>query len=327
MSSLIEGAKQKIWSIANSIIAQKPTPDIRIGLISYRDRGDDYVTRIFDLTDDIDTVSKNLSSFSAGGGGDSPESVNQALHEGVTKISWSNGKNVLKIVFLVGDCPPHTDYQDDVKYQVSCQEAARKNIIINTVQCGSDGSTTAIWQEIARLSEGAYVALAQTGGMHMVATPFDSDIAKISGAISSTVVGYGKEKEQAEVRKKIAAAAEAPAATAASRAVFNVRTGGRAIQGRNDLLSDIADGTIRMEEVKDSELSPEMQKMDAGERKAYVSKQQEKRNELNKQLSELGRKRAEFVDNENRRLAAEGKGDAFDLKVAEIISVEAKKIK
>jgi len=38
MSGLIEGAKQKIWSIANEITSAKPTPDIRIGLIGYRDR-------------------------------------------------------------------------------------------------------------------------------------------------------------------------------------------------------------------------------------------------------------------------------------------------
>ncbi len=43
MSGLIEGAKQKIWSIANEMISAKPTPEIRLGLIGYRDRGDDYV--------------------------------------------------------------------------------------------------------------------------------------------------------------------------------------------------------------------------------------------------------------------------------------------
>ena len=37
MGGLIEGAKQKIWAIANGIVAQKPTPDVRFGLISYRD--------------------------------------------------------------------------------------------------------------------------------------------------------------------------------------------------------------------------------------------------------------------------------------------------
>src|SRR5687768_438040 len=65
MGDLIAGAKQKIWSIANTIIAVKDKPQIKIALIGYRDRGDEYVTRVFDLTDDIDTVFKNLQDFQA----------------------------------------------------------------------------------------------------------------------------------------------------------------------------------------------------------------------------------------------------------------------
>ena len=44
MGGLIEGAKLKIWSIANSIVGGEPTPDLRVGLVGYRDVGDEYVT-------------------------------------------------------------------------------------------------------------------------------------------------------------------------------------------------------------------------------------------------------------------------------------------
>src|SRR5438552_5102923 len=43
MGGLIEGAKQKIWSIANEMISAKPAPELKLGLIGYRDRGDEYV--------------------------------------------------------------------------------------------------------------------------------------------------------------------------------------------------------------------------------------------------------------------------------------------
>src|SRR5882757_7264849 len=79
MSGLIEGAKQKIWSIANEMISAKPTPEIRFGLVGYRDRGDEYVTKVFNLTDDLDGIYAHLQSFKADGGGDTPESVNEAL--------------------------------------------------------------------------------------------------------------------------------------------------------------------------------------------------------------------------------------------------------
>src|SRR5712671_8239886 len=89
MGGLIEGAKQKIWSIANEMISAQPTPELRLGLIGYRDRGDEYVVKSFDLTNDIDAVYADLRGFTAGGGGDTPESVNEALNEAATRMSWS----------------------------------------------------------------------------------------------------------------------------------------------------------------------------------------------------------------------------------------------
>jgi hypothetical protein len=57
MSGLIDGAKRKIWWIANGISRSRPAPDIRMGLVGYRDRGDAYVTKNTPLTADIDFLS------------------------------------------------------------------------------------------------------------------------------------------------------------------------------------------------------------------------------------------------------------------------------
>ena len=70
MGGLIEGAKQKIWTIANEIAQTQPTPKIRMGLVGYRDRGDDYVTQETMLTEDLDEVYSALMEFEARGGGD-----------------------------------------------------------------------------------------------------------------------------------------------------------------------------------------------------------------------------------------------------------------
>src|SRR5205814_5417274 len=56
MGGLIDAAKQKIWSICNQIASGQPTPHVKIGLVAFRDRGDEYVTRVHDLTDDLDAV-------------------------------------------------------------------------------------------------------------------------------------------------------------------------------------------------------------------------------------------------------------------------------
>ena len=320
MGGLIEGAKEKIWSIANSIIAREPKPELRIGLVSYRDRGDDYVTRKHDLSDDIDTVFSNLRSFQAAGGGDTPESVNQALHEAVTLMPWSKDKDTTRIIFLVGDCPPHMDYQDDVKYHESCKIAAKSGIIINTVQCGGDSTTTPIWQEIARLAEGTYIALAQTGGMVAVTTPHDEEIARISRELGATALAWGDARQREEVAGKNAIAAEAAPAVAASRATYNLKSGGRAIQGQGDLLTDLAEDKVKLESIKEDELPEELKNRTEQERKEFIAKQQAKRTDLNAQLGKLVQERDAFVRNEQERLAKEGKGDAFDLKCAETIN-------
>src|SRR5690606_42149377 len=66
-----------------------------LGLVAYRDRGDDYITRIYDFTQDVSGFQANLNSVSAGGGGDTPESLNEALHHAdrkSTRLSSSPAK-------------------------------------------------------------------------------------------------------------------------------------------------------------------------------------------------------------------------------------------
>src|SRR5258706_14307300 len=94
MGGLIEGAKQKIWSIANEMISAQPTPELKLGLIGYRDRGDEYVVKSFSLTDDIDAIYGHLREFQAGGGGDAPESVNDPLAEALHKMPWRSDSKV-----------------------------------------------------------------------------------------------------------------------------------------------------------------------------------------------------------------------------------------
>src|SRR5215204_3732424 len=149
MGGLIEGAKQKIWSISNQIVSGRPSPDLKVGLLAYRDRGDAYVTKLTALTDDLDAIYSTIKEYKADQGGDTPESVNQALHEAVTRFKWSDDKGTLKIIFLVGDAPPHMDYADDVKFAVTCKLAGERGILINAVQCGTDSACAKVWQEIS----------------------------------------------------------------------------------------------------------------------------------------------------------------------------------
>jgi hypothetical protein len=322
MGGLIEGAKQKIWSIANDMISAKPTPELRLGLVAYRDRGDEYVTKTFDLTNDIDAIYGHLQSFKAAGGGDEPESVNEALQDAVRKMTWSQDRKVLKIIFLVGDAPPHMDYAGGPKYPQVCQEAMKKDLIINTVQCGSIAATAPFWKEIAQLSEGSYAAIAQSGNMAAIPTPMDEELAGLNRKLGTTLVAYGSERARRSVATKQLAAEAAPAGVAADRLSFNAKSG-VAVQGEGELLDGLSSGKVKLESVEKDKLPAELQKLDSAELKAVIGKKQKERATVQEQIQKLSKEREEYIAAERKRQAQEGKGDSFDEKVAASIRAQA----
>ena len=325
MVNLIEGAKRKIWTIARQVVGGRPTPAIKLGLVGYRDRGDEYVTRTFDLTDDIDAIYGHLIEFRAVGGGDIPEGVNQALNEAVTKLSWSKDPNTLRIIFLVGDAPPHMDYPDEAKYPEIIQLATTAGIIINTIQCGGIPQTTPIWQDIAAKGAGAYVQIDQSGGMTGITTPVDSELSRLSTELSRTVVPYGKASTQNEVRSKMAAAERADADRMVFLNVDRAEFGAKVVvTGEGELIWDVVNRKVKLEEIADSDLPVQLKGMTIEQRTKFVSEQFAKRKELQIKVDELAAQRDVHVKAAMDKLG-EGSRDSFDAKVAEIIQAQARR--
>jgi hypothetical protein len=323
MSHLIEGAKQKIWSIANQMASANTTPEIRLGLIGYRDRGDAYVTRRFALDGDIDTLYGHLQGFQAGGGGDGPESVNQALHEAVTAMGWSDDPSVYKVIFLVGDAPPHMDYQNDVRYVDSVKLANARGIIVNTIQCGPDPHTAQVWQQIARLSQGNYAAIAQDGAMVASTTPVDEELARLNREVSETVVAYGGAEQREELMGKLRQTFRALPSAVASRLAYFDKKGGALNSGRADLVDAVSAGEVDLEALPAASLPAEMHEMSTDEQRAYLEKKEKQRREVQDRISTLVQERDAYLADEAAKREAEGVDDAFDEKVFEAIRNQA----
>jgi Mg-chelatase subunit ChlD len=324
MSGLIDGAKRKIWQVANQLASGRPTPEIRMALVAYRDRGDDYVTRVKDLTPDLDAIYSELQRFTADGGGDGPESVNQALHEARTKLSWSRGPGVYRAIFLVGDAPPHLDYAQDVAYAATVRNARAQGIVVNTIQCGDYQETTPIWQEIAELGAGRYVAIRQDGGMLAMSAPQDAELASLNRALAGTVIAWGSAGEQAELEHKRAEALAAPAPASADRLAYLAKTGGRVNAGREDLVDAVKEGRVKLDEVKPEELPEPLKALTPAQRESHVKAKLEERSQLQQRVASLSRERDAWISAEQQRLAAAGQGDGFDQQVLEAIRTQAK---
>ena len=330
MNNLIDGAKRKIWSIANTIVDQNPNARVRIGLVGYRDRGDVYITRSYPLSTDIQDIYSKLLNFKADGGGDTPESVNEALDVAVRKQDWIQRKgNATRILFLVGDAPPHMDYKDDRKYPEVIRDASQRGITVNTVLAGEMQETRTIWQEIARLGAGEFMAIPQNGGeLIMIETPHDAEIATLQERLNATVLPYGGEREQSEVVKKVDAyeAASPTVAADMSRYVNKSGKGKAVITGAGDLVSDVNKNPAKLAGIPDSELPKAMQKMSLREKEHYIAARTRDRDVLAQQQAEKIRQRDAYLREAQSRLSAGGAGgsDSFDAAVSRTLKKQIK---
>jgi len=320
MSGLIAAAKKKIWSIANQIILGEPRPVVRMALVPFRDKGDAYVTKVFDLTDNIDEIYGRLMKFQATGGGDTPENVNQALFDAINKLSWSKDKTSLKIIYLVGDSPPHNEYKDVPTYDKLAKQAIEKGIYINTIRCGSNSRTAEIWKKIALLAEGSFIQVDAAGRVAEIATPHDKKLAELNAALLKTAVVYGNRRLRGKQSSLNMAAGKYRPTIAADRAAFVAKDESVA---SNDLLEEVEKKRVDLAKVKKDLLPGNMQKMTPEQRKKYVADRQAKRDVLMKQIKTLAAKRTDYI---KKQLAkATGTRDNFDERIVETLKRQAAK--
>jgi Mg-chelatase subunit ChlD len=105
MDRFIQRARATIDDIIADLSAV--VPDLRLGIVAYRDRQDDWLTRKVDLTDDRYRIHNFLADLEAAGGGDFEEAVDEGLRVATEELGWRGGTR--QVVILVGDAPPHPD--------------------------------------------------------------------------------------------------------------------------------------------------------------------------------------------------------------------------
>lgn len=322
MSGLIEGAKQKIWSMANDIVSAKPKPQVRFGLVGYRDRGDAYVTKPVALTDDLDAIYEELQKFKADGGGDTPESVSEALHEAVNSMPWNVQRDVFKVIYLVGDAPPQS-YSDGKRWQDVCKVASEQGILINTIQCGDMAGTAEAWKAIASNAGGAYAVIPQDGNMKQIAAPQDKELQELNVKVGSTLIPCGSDAVRSEITTKQSRAEAAAPAAAASRLSYNWKTA-KTVQGTGELIDALKEGKMKLDDVKTQDLPEALRNLSPEELKAHVARKQAERETIQTRIAVLVKERDVFMQAERSKLAPGKKADSFDDQVAQTLRAQAK---
>ena len=162
MGDELEYLKTEIDSIVASVDEMFPNVDQRYSLITYRDKGDAYVCRSFDFTTSLNEFRENLNDQSAAGGGDFPEAMDTAL-QNAEQLSWRNF-NTAKVMFLVGDAPPHLE---NTSKALNAVEGLRQKGV-RVFPVGASGvETTAqiVMRTAALLTMGQYLFLTDHSGV------------------------------------------------------------------------------------------------------------------------------------------------------------------
>ena len=164
MEDEIAQIRDTLLSIASRISDLPSQPDLRLGLVAYRDRGDEFVTRVYDFEPDAERFLDTIRGVVAKGGGDIPESLNEALHVAVHEPGWRL-EEAIRLVFLIADAPPHLDYPDDYSYADEMAEAHRRGIkIFSVASSGLDPQGEYIFRQIAQHTMGRFIFIVYGAG-------------------------------------------------------------------------------------------------------------------------------------------------------------------
>ncbi len=109
MGSYIEKSKDSVRKVITSVKGTKSGAErsVRFAFVAYRDhppQDTSYVTKVHPLGEEASIISF-ISTVTAAGGGDGPESVLDGLYDSINKIAWR--KDSLRYIIHIADAPPH----------------------------------------------------------------------------------------------------------------------------------------------------------------------------------------------------------------------------
>ena len=171
MGDEIEFLKLELEDVIRNTFSKYADLDLNVGSVFYRDKGDEYVTRRIDFQTELLKVLNFIKLQRAAGGGDTPESVNEALRTALDSLRWHENART-KMLFLILDAPPHDEAKTEMFELI--KKAASMGVRIVPVVCsGAEKSTEFIMRSIALATNGDYVFLtddSKVGNPHMKPT-------------------------------------------------------------------------------------------------------------------------------------------------------------
>ncbi|RZB29479.1 MAG: hypothetical protein AEth_01114 [Candidatus Argoarchaeum ethanivorans] len=163
MYSYLESVRQNLVRLTSKINSE--IPDVYFGVVAYGDHCDadtTYVTKICQLTFDVNIIKNFIAIVEPTDGGDEPEALEDALYES-NRLNWREQSN--KCIVLVGDAPPHgvmdsfNECPRGIDYREETRNLSDVGVKIYSVLCNNVHQTEVTFKWLADQTNGKFLKL------------------------------------------------------------------------------------------------------------------------------------------------------------------------
>ncbi len=316
MDGLIDQAKAQLWNMVNvmgNVTCEGEAAQIEIALYEYGRTGNDqnagYVRQISPFTNNLDELSKKLFALDTEGG---EEYCNTVVIQSLNELAWSTDTSNYKVIFIAGN----EDYNQGKKtFTEACALARQKNVIVNTIYCGSKtNGVKEHWNLGSECGKGSYTNIDQGAAVDDLPTPYDSVLLEMNVNLNKTYVAYGLKGDDAmESMVQVDAMNETKSKSMAVKRT--IAKGNKSVYKNQawDAVDAAEQDKAFFEKLNTNELAGELKGKSIAEVKKALTEKAAQRSMLQKQIAEIAVQRSKYL---KEALAKNGKGNIQTLETA-----------
>jgi hypothetical protein len=179
-------------NVLSKVTCNGEMPKIEIALYEYgratNNSNEGYVKKISSFTNDLDKLFHDLTGLTTNGG---DEYCGHVMYNSLTQLSWDSLSTSYKVIFIAGN---ESFLQGDISYIKACEEAGKRNVIVNTIYCGNKNQgINECWKLGAECGNGSYTYIDQDATPLIIQSPYDDSIIRLKEKLNETLIVYGKE--------------------------------------------------------------------------------------------------------------------------------------
>jgi hypothetical protein len=327
MDGLIEQAKTTIWQIVNAasnLRYEGQAPTLEIALYDYGNTTittPNYIRKQVDLISDLDSISGKLFGLFTNGGDEYCAAV---IESAMTDLKWSTDPQDLKIIYIAGNEPFN---QGPIDYKKVLKDAAARNIIVNTIHCGTyEQGVRDLWYDGSLISQGNYFNIDSNRDAVSIPSPYDKEINSYNDSLNTTYMGYGSSGNYRLEKQKN------EDMNAGTKGAFNVseRAVAKSKKGYLNSSWDIVDAekerTISLDSMRTEDLPEELKGKTKEEQKKIIDGKRADRERYQNHINELAVKRSDFINEEKQKRALESGQQDLGTSIIQSMNTSAEKI-